>query len=219
MAVEARRGCGFRVIGGTYLVSGPGGFSCGKLPVPLLPCPLCDHKPSFTRGIQRISPKNFLHAAPACSSDPSRCALCPFGRAFEQQEGALMWVGDRFYTPQSFTEEAATLGPSKRISSVPQWFKLGMWVFLAHEKVIESPCPICATVAPLKIENCEECEGEGVMKSPAIFYAYVPTRIERIIPKSWAGSVVAKDLEEQGFTLVEVPDEDKDHQPRKGGDE
>jgi len=237
MAVEAKRGCGYRVVGGIYLVSGPGGFSCGRLPVPLLPCPLCDHSPGFIRGIRRCVPKNFLHAAHDCTralSPQARdaakeigiapaCSQCPFDRAFQADDGAMMWVGDKFYTPQSFTEEAATLGPSKRISAVPKWFKLGMWVFLAHEQVIEKPCPACAALTGtvpmlLVIENCEECGGAGIVKTPAIFYAFRPTRIEKVIRKS-TSEEVRKDLEERGYTLVEVPDGDRDHHSRKGSDE
>lgn len=97
MAVEAKRGCGYRKQGGTYLVSGGSGFECGRLPLGLIPCPLCDHRPAFTRGLQRIAPKNILHAAPVCKSgDERRCAVCPLGKAITVETAGLMWVGDRF---------------------------------------------------------------------------------------------------------------------------
>jgi hypothetical protein len=230
MAVEAKRGCGFRVVGGTYLVAGPGGFDCGRLPIPLLPCALCDHVPGFIRGMRKVVPKNFLHAAPVCARTTTQaCDVCPFERAFERAQGAMMWVGDKFYTSESFTEEASTLGPSKRIGKVPHWFKLGMWVYMAHEKVIDKPCPTCVEVAAaygctgktppiLVMENCEECGGSGMVKTPAIFFAFRPSRIERIIPKTMSEEDRAK-LIEEGLTPVEVPDHDSDHQPRKGREE
>jgi hypothetical protein len=68
MAVEAKRGCGYRRQGGTYLVCDAGGFACGKIPIPITPCPLCDHRPAFTRGLQEIKPAHFLHAAPECKA-------------------------------------------------------------------------------------------------------------------------------------------------------
>ena len=68
MAVEGKRGCGYRKTGGTYLVSDGKGFACGRIPVPLVPCPLCDHMPAFTRGLQQVTPRNFLHAAPKCAT-------------------------------------------------------------------------------------------------------------------------------------------------------
>jgi hypothetical protein len=39
--VEAKRGCGYRKPGGTYLVSDSLGRECGKLPIPLDVCPTC----------------------------------------------------------------------------------------------------------------------------------------------------------------------------------
>jgi len=50
MAVEAKRGCRFRKIGGTYLVSDRGGVICDRLPIPLDICPTCGHGIHASRG-------------------------------------------------------------------------------------------------------------------------------------------------------------------------
>jgi hypothetical protein len=41
MAVEPKRGFGYRKVGGIYLVSGGKGRPCGCLPIPLHTCPSC----------------------------------------------------------------------------------------------------------------------------------------------------------------------------------
>lgn len=70
MAVEHRRGCGHRKIGGTYLEGDPGpGYLCGRLPLAVKPCPLCDQRPAFTRGLQRVTPLNLLHGRRAVQRD------------------------------------------------------------------------------------------------------------------------------------------------------
>jgi len=43
MAVEPKRGCGYRKIGGLCLVSGGGGMPCDRLPMVLDVCPACSH--------------------------------------------------------------------------------------------------------------------------------------------------------------------------------
>ena len=50
MAVEARRGCGYRKVGGLYLMGGTGGMPCCKMPIPLHVCPTCHGGIKQTRG-------------------------------------------------------------------------------------------------------------------------------------------------------------------------
>lgn len=239
MAVEGKRGCGYRKIGGTYLEDDPGlQFECGRIPLALAPCPLCEQRPKFTRGLQRIVPKNVLHSAPACRAEGTlRCGLCPFNLIFSQEQAALMWVGSKFYTPEEFQAEAKSMGVSKRIPFVPKWFKVNQtWVFLAHEEAVQQTCTACDgkghTVQTeqalekvgamgftnpgdlIAVEACETCEGSGVVHVPAIFYAYKPARVVRIVPDTMPAQERAA-LQEQGLTLVEVPHDDPDHQPSK----
>lgn len=228
MAVEARRGCGFRKAGGTYLESDPGGFACGRLPIPLIPCPLCDQRPRFTRGLQRVTPKNLLHSAPPCKSPdaPARCVVCPYGRIEQAETAGLLWVGARFYTPEKFTEEAAELGASRRVPwPLPKWFEVGKtWIFCAHEEAIKDQCPSCEGRGFIRVgedrlpSKCEMCDETGEIKTPGIFTAFRPQRVVRIVRDDMDEAEKEK-LREQGLTLVEVPSDDPDHAPRKGAEE
>lgn len=203
--MEQKRKCGYRKAGGTYLVTDIGHwFECGRLPLKLLSCPLCDHKPNFVRSLQRIVPRNILHAAPVCEADPVRCMRCPLGKAMEMETAGLLWVGSS-YTPAEFMEEAKRLGVSKRVPwPVPKWLEIGKtWIFLASEQTFQRPCPDCASVV-LRSENdapCETCEGEGQVYSPGVFSCFVPQRIERIVPLTFPEEE-AEQLRKQGITPV-----------------
>jgi hypothetical protein len=136
-----------------------------------------------------------------------------------------MWVGRRYYTPQSFTQECIEMGPSKRVPwPLPRWFELGKtWVFLAHEDAAQEPCEACGdggrqvkqTVGELSLEvtvtqTCETCGGRGVVPAPAVFYVFKPVRVVRIIPDTMPEEE-REALRRQGLTLVEVPANDPDH--------
>ena len=86
----------------------------------------------------------------------SHCVMC------EPPEGkhGLLWVGEKFYTPRAFLDEAVGRGISKRIASLPKGFKIGETVvYLAHKKAIPT-------------------EGESL---PAIFTAYRPSRLDIVV--------------------------------------
>ena len=234
MASEARRGCGYRRIGGTYLAADPGGFPCGMMPFELTPCPLCEYRPAFTRGLQRVTPKVLHHGQSGCLMGlreglvPDPCLVCPFGKMMEQETAGLIWIGDRFYSPGAFQQEAATLGVSRRIPwPVPKWFTLGQtWVLCAHMAVLDKPCGPCggtgqgwiteeqATGKVQKAEPCEHCEGAGRLDLPGVFFAFVPRRIERIVADTESEETLEK-LREQGLTIVKVPHDDPDHMPTR----
>lgn len=138
-----------------------------------------------------------------------------------------MWVGGRFYTPESFTAEAVVLGPSKRVPwPLPKWFELGVtWVFLAHEEGTLEACPACEghgrPVLPqavgglaLQVTQCETCGGTGSVMAPAVFHVFKPRRTVRIIPDTMPEEERER-LRAQGLTLVAVPASDPDHHPAK----
>lgn len=159
-------------------------------------------------------PANVLHAAEDCSEPEVRCAHCPLNKAMANEEAALVWVGNKYYSPQEFLDEAAQLGPSKRISEAPKWLKLGAtWVFCAHEQVFSGPCPVCnghgddaLTLRP----DCETCDGERTVWEPGIFYAFVPTALEKVVSDKTSQKSL-DDLRKQGITPVLVPYNDPDH--------
>lgn len=207
MAVEARRGCGYRKVGGLYLVSGGQGIACCKLPIPLHVCPTCNGGIKQTRGWQWIDPRPWLKAE--CTAETTIGAFCP-GRFPEElgEKVGLIWIGSGFYeTAADFAKESAELGISRRIQKVPRGFKVGEhWVFLAHPKTIfkgwvqdpDKPDDPMAKIAQWE---------------PAIFHVFKPTRIEIIVTTSQSQDAeFMADLEKRGLTPVIVPDDDKDHQ-------
>ena len=196
MAIEARRGCGYRKVGGMYLMGAPGGFSCDRLPIMLTVCPCCSAGIKPTRGWTWIFPHNLFQG----DHVPCFCEeWCPVCRPMKMgRKAGLLWVGEQFYSPKEFAREAGALGVSRRLSALPRGLVLGRtWVLMAHRKAALHPTP------------------NGLFKTkpgPGIFYAFKPTRIDKIITETQAKdeNEMLK-LERRGITPVVVPDDDKDH--------
>jgi len=205
MAVEPRRRCNFRKVGGVYLVTDPAGFPCDRVPFQLRPCPCCGGEPRQSRGIAEIQAAMLLEDhGTACEEDLVACPICR-----PPEGGFLAWVGAQFYSPQEFVSEAGALGVSKRIAAVPATFKLGESVlYFAHPKA----------VPPARGGAGQLFGGEGAGKSgkPGIFMACIPTRIEQIVRQSeFDGNTERMDqMRAAGITPVPVPDDDRDHDPR-----
>jgi hypothetical protein len=211
---EARRGCGYRKIGGLYLAADPGlALVCDGLPLPLEPCGCCAFTPPFSRNLQRIQAEYIIQAEeklhlkrwmatkydskphtglPDCSC-PEMCPMCHSeGQKAQGISLGLMFVGAKNYTPESFIQESVKMGISKRIPDLPSWLKLGeTWVFLAHQKVPNHKL---------------EANGGLLEKEPeymkAIFYGFKPQRVEMPV---WKGDLTDQEilkLEEQGITPV-----------------
>lgn len=62
---EPRRGCGYRKEGGLYLVGGGLSAPCGRLPIPLTVCPVCNGGIHPARGWTWVSPRALFGAAGA----------------------------------------------------------------------------------------------------------------------------------------------------------
>ena len=177
---EERRGCGYRHSGpdgvGLYLV-GDGVFEyCERIPFPLSICPACGHGLKFSRGFTWITPAVWFDPTfkPPCRAaimdlagvmaknhNHEGCYMC---NPPDSQHG-LMWVGEKFYTPGSFMNEAVTRGISKRIATIPKGFKVGETVvYLAHKKVIptekESLAAVFTVFKPSRVEIVVDVEKE-----------------------------------------------------------
>lgn len=203
MAVEKIRGCGFRKCGGLYLVGNGIVDVCDRLPLNLPKiCATCGAGIKPHRGFQWINPQKLFDNHKKCNDKPT-CMMC---YPPDEQSG-LMWVGNRWYTPQKFIEEALNLGVSKRISHIPKGFEIGKTIiYLAHRKAgtktVEEP-----TNFGEPIKKRELC--------PAIFYVIRPKRIEKLIWKKDATTENILELEKRGITPIIIPDGDKDHDPKK----
>ena len=209
MAIEARRGCGYRKCGGLYLVASGSGMPCGRLPIPLDVCPTCHQGIKQARGWTWIDVPALVKDIP-CKAAKALCALCPLSTPETIGKAGLLWVGEKFYkTPEAFNDESNKLGISRRIKAIPRGFKVGeTWVLLAHSKGLTKQCPTCNDENFL---DCQDCGGKTVITVPAVFRIFKPEAVEKLITESQATPEELKKLEKDDIRPVVVPDGDKDH--------
>lgn len=193
MAIEARRGCGYRKVGGIYLVGEGPSVGCDRIPLVLSACEVCGSEIKFSRGFQWLNAYKFFGNHEFCVDDKT----CPICYPPKDEKYGLLWVGEKYYTPRAFIDEAMKMGVSKRIASVPRELKLGHTrIVLAHISV-----PV----------------GEEFKK--AIFYSFIPQRVEKIITESQSkDKTFMEALVADGYVAIVVPDDDTDHMDVKEDD-
>jgi hypothetical protein len=218
MAIERKRGCGYRKVGGLYLVSGRGGRQCDRLPIKLDVCPVCSHGFKQSRGFtwvdlfglvggdhEDVLSQAILPSHCDCKPD---CPLC--WKVREIGKAGLLWIGEKFYkNPGEFMAEGFELGFSRRIKALPRNFKVGeSWILLAHPKTIREY---------VKAEQGDEKIGllpgvdEKIVFKPGIFTLWRPVKIEQLFNESQQGSDEVEEAIEKGITPIFVPDNDPDH--------
>ena len=124
---EPKRGCGFRKISRKgrvfYYLCGSGiSLPCDRLPYKLKVCPVCGAGIKFHRGFQWLNWHRYAGEHNECKCD-EYCYVC---HPKQGEMYGLMWVGERFYTPRSFTLEAERLGVSKLVSALPKGLELSL---------------------------------------------------------------------------------------------
>ncbi len=204
--IESRRGCGFRQVGGIYLVGPPTGHACCRLPHPLTVCPCCGAGIKPTRGWTWVDTYRLFFDETdlghlACRNFPGvniERDPCPLSYPGVIGKAGLLWVGGSYYkTPGDFLAEANQMGISKRLSTVPKGFILGeTWVLLAHREAIEKRRPLPNALG-------DDTYMEEVIRAPAIFSIFKPTGLEYVVK----GDETEEDLErivKRGLTPVDV---------------
>jgi hypothetical protein len=223
MAIEAKRACGYRKVGGLYLMGGKLALPCCKMPILLDVCPTCHAGIKQSRGWQWIDIHPFI-AATQCRLTTMQCVL--EAPAIPPKVG-LIWIGTAFYkTPADFANEAARMGVSRRIQSIPRGFRLGLdWVMFAHPHMRKIwRCAKCelpyveAEVAPevpgVEADVLSECCLAELKQGwqGGVFCFFRPTAIEKIVTATQAKDEEEMDkLRERGITPFVVPDDDPDH--------
>ncbi len=215
MAIEKERRCGFRKVGGLYLVSDGLAEPCHRLPFALTVCPTCGAGVKQARSWTWVD--GFRLLAPGCGisaaethelpCDPTHMVRCPIcSPALLGPRCGLLWVGEKFYpTPLDFVSESLCMGLSKRLSHVPKGLECGkIWVLLAHPKAVS----VSVFGDPTVLEHHHF--------APGIFRAFRPSRLELLIWKSEATPEKLAELEKRGISPVIVPDDDPDHNPNGG---
>lgn len=193
-SVEGARGCGFRKPGGLYLVAPALAEDCSRLPLATHSCPTCGSGIHPARGWTWIVPLNLVGMkAHEPGSHSIRCPIGMPGLDAGQQglRAGLLWIGEQFYpTPESFLEEAARMGVSRRISKVPRDYKRGTYVFLAHRKAILERRP-------------NFIEDRAPEFAPGIISIFRPTAIEYVVKGDETDEFLAG-LEKRGIEPVKV---------------
>lgn len=221
MAQEMERGCGYRKVGGLYLISGGIWAECDRLPFELTICPTCGHGIKFSRGLTEINPLHlFDYHEPCADKYKELCSVCNP----KDEPAYLMWVGEGFYpTPEDFVKEGIAMGVSKRLpnDNLPKKLKIGETrIYLAHPKAVAE-----VPVNSLQLEMeaiAEHAWGQGAQPRlleaekkpelrPGIFAAFTPTKIEKLIWEHDATDEALEKLRKRGITPVVIPDGDLDH--------
>lgn len=197
MAVESIRGCGFRKVGGLYLIGGILSAPCDRLPLALPVCESCGQGIKLTRSFTSFNAFLMLKCHTDCKDTKLPCLVC----TPPDRESFIMTVGNRYYTPQGFIEEGKTIGVSKRVPYIPKGMKLDETVvYLVHAEAIDTG---------------EKDDKDKPVFKPGIFAAFIPQGVEKLVWESELdgkkGEALKKASKKQGITLVAIPDGDEDH--------
>ncbi len=218
MAAEAKRGCGYRKVGGLYLVGEYRAVACDRLPFPLTVCPTCGHGIKVGRGFTEIVPATLFGNHENCQDHNRPCRVCDP----TTEPAYIMLVGEKFYpTPEDFINEGIAQGFSKRIAQIPLKFKIGETViYLAHHRACVVREPVALQQAMSILEQTQDkiqpklLEAEKVARATGIFAAFTPQRIEKLYWQSELDKMTDKErekLQKRGITPVGIPDGDEDH--------
>lgn len=219
---EQERGCGWRQIGGVYLVAESGmHVGCDSLPTELKPCPCCEYDVDQRRSVVPYH-AGYLAAMLAghkCK-DPYPCPLCYFAEKYHAAkkrnaerivrnatrtdgffEGLeyvpkhffLMWVSKDFYSTTSFVMEAKSQGISKRVAANS----------LPNEFVMGRDWIFLAhgETPFYPKDSTGQYEFDKPMLKKGIFYAFKPKRLELVLWKGTADDVIQQ-YEEAGYFVV-----------------
>ncbi|MCP4220124.1 MAG: hypothetical protein GY765_36165, partial [bacterium] len=143
----------------------------------------------FFRGFKWITPTTILEGdhgdqsiAPDLPNVKQGCIcgnFCPACYPVEvfglEGTAGLMWVGKKFYTVDEFLAESNDQGVSKRINTIPNKFEVGKhWIFLAHKEAMDV----------IEENGKDKLFDREPAKTPGIFMAIRPRRIERLVKES-----------------------------------
>ena len=215
MAIEEKRGCGYRKLNALYLCGRYIGIPCDRMPVEIGACPVCGQGLHFTRSMTEVDPLTLWGIHQPCK-DAATCMMCYPPSSSAEVGHYVMTVGKKYYSPRSFIEEATTMGISKRIPFVPKKLVLGTSViYLAHLEAVEvRESPMMQEAMALIAGSSEQTkllEAETVKKAMGIFAAFRPQRVETLIREDELTDKKREELEKRGITPIPVPRGDTDH--------
>ena len=208
---ERERGCGFRKVGGLYLVNSTGSRPCSRFPIPVSVCPCCNHGIKPARGFTWVDGDALKSVAPECLEAKSfgkhalYCLTCPMSPEKKLGRVGLIWIGERFYpTPQDFLAEAKMMGVSRRISAIPRGLMTKneqgemvlseTWLFMAHRRAI---------IKPVADRSPHDEDTPMWEWAPGIVCIWKPDRIEKVVSRETPEEEIEK-LVKRGIQPVIV---------------
>lgn len=212
VVTEGARGCGYRKVGGTYLISEEISVPCPALPLEVSRCPCCDSGIKPSRGWAWFNPSMFFKfPCPVSCERYQEHGRC---EPFKTERAGILWIGGKFYpTPEAWTAESQSMGVSRRISQIPKDLVIGeTWVFVGHREAIVNKKCECFDEIKGPDPECKLCDGEGQRNVPGVFHAFRPTEIQRIVDEDVTEEEVEK-LEKRGITPVFINRVDEDGNP------
>ena len=202
---EGKRGCGYRKKEALYIVNFDGAMApCGKMPVALDVCPACGEGIKPARAVWTwvdgdVLLKEAIMKTCSLKVCPSSCPLSAKALVGGEKFGqvGLTWIGERHYpTPADFMREAAAMGISRRIKTIPKGFELGKtWALLAHRLTIPAT-------------------EKGKEATAGIFFMYQPTAIEYVCKGTETKEEIDA-LTKRGLTPVMVENPPKEAPPEE----
>jgi len=215
MAIEAKRFCGWRKVNALYLCGEYIPVPCDRMPVEIGACKVCGQGLHCTRSMTEIDPLRLWGIHQPCKDRPT-CFMCYPPSSSTDYSHYVMFVGKKYYSTESFLDEATKMGISKRIPFVPKKLVLGTSVvYLAHPEAVEvreSPAlqEALAIIAGPP-EQTKLLEVETVKRVMGIFAAFRPQRVEMLVWEHELTDKKREELEKRGITPIPVPAGDLDH--------
>lgn len=168
---DGQRGCGYKKVGGIYLTGHGIPYACDRMPFEIINCTCCGSGIKQSRGVQWINWSRYAGKHEDCDCI-EQCFICHP----QDEKYALMWVGKKYYSAESFTNEALKMGVSKRIAQIPNELELGKTiVLLAHPEAIAK-----------YIDDPTTLSGQRLTRTAGVFYAFIPDKIQKVITKDEA---------------------------------
>lgn len=228
---ETERGCGFRKIGGVYLVCEGGSLPCDALPVEMGPCECCDFTVNQARSMQPIH-AGYLAAllkGHVCH-DPFACPICWYATKYPELKAEIGRLRARLAIPWENKTAEMREGDADVVEALkdleakfPKVFYL-MFVskeFYTPESFVKEARKqgiskrVAANSLPKGFVVGKDwvflAHGETpiykagaineVRKATAIFYAFKPERLELVLWKGTDNQLI-RDYEDAGYTVV-----------------
>ena len=231
MAVEQKRGCGFRKVDGLYLVADGLWAECDRLPLPVGSCPVCGEGTHFPRAPKEINPQAlFGDHAPCNDGMFVRVSHYDWGggsshegwmsvaevETLQRSGGNTVNVLKLCHVCQPTDSIGYLLGVGEKFYS-PQTFITEARTLGLSKRIPAMPkhLELGKTWVYLVHRRAmvDQATDEPQM---AIFAAFIPQRVEMPVWESQLTDKKREELQKRGITPVPIPDGDKDHAPKGG---